>query len=433
MKMELRTYYVSSEKGNDQNDGKSELTPFATLEPLQKCGLQPGDKILLERGSVFEDQYLHIRQSGMKDAPIEVGPYGEGCLPKIHANGNGRWYQDYGGPLDSPVHIYRGEVSSAILLYDAEYIWIHDLEITNQDSEKELEQYCAPDKIDRTGVAVVAQNRGTLHDIHLSNLMIHDVNGNVYNKHMNNGGIYMTAFQPKDEAKTGVARYDGVMIEDCSVWRVSRWGIAVGYTYQHERFAGTELAEELFTRYGHENIVLRNNYVKEAGGDAITPMYALRPRTEHNSADSCACEMNDYYYRYPGERMGKVAAGIWPWKCKDALFRFNEAADTRLNQDGMAYDADSGDGTVYEYNFSRQNEGGCVMFCLEEAIHSRFCNNVSFDDLSGTISPAQNPDALLSHNRYYVRKGIPFVRKNMDGGTYTQKADEIILLEEEER
>ena len=79
----------------------------------------------------------------------------------------------------------------------------------------------------------------------------------------------------------------------------------------------------------------------------------------------------------------------------------------------MAYDADSGDGTVYEYNFSRQNEGGCVMFCLEEAIHSRFCNNVSFDDLSGTISPAQNPDALLSHNRYYVRKGIPFVRKNM--------------------
>ena len=153
----------------------------------------------------------------------------------------------------------------------------------------------------------------------------------------------------------------------------------------------------------------------------------------NNTADSVACEMNDRVYREPGNRMGKVAAAIWPWKCKDALLRCNEAVDTRLNQDGMAYDADSGDGTVYEHNYSRMNEGGCVMFCLEEAIHSRFCNNVSFDDLSGTISPAQNPDALLSHNRYYVRKGIPFVRKNMDGGTYTQKADEIILLEEEER
>ena len=75
--------------------------------------------------------------------------------------------------------------------------------------------------------------------------------------------------------------------------------------------------------------------------------------------------------------MGKVAAGIWPWKCKDALFRYNEAADTRLNQDGMAYDADSGDGTTYEYNYSRQNEGGCVMFCLDEAIHNTFSHNVS--------------------------------------------------------
>ena len=429
MKMELRTYYVSSEKGNDQNDGKSELTPFATLEPLQKCELQPGDKILLERGSVFEDQYLHIRQSGMKDAPIEVGAYGEGCLPKIHANGTGKWYQDYGRPLDSPVHVYRGEVSSAILLYDAEYIWLHDLEITNQDSEKELEQYCAPDKMDRTGVAVVAQNRGTLHDIHLSNLMIHDVNGNVYNKHMNNGGIYMTAFQPEDEAKTGVARYDGVLVEDCSVWRVSRWGIAVGYTYQHERFAGAELAEELFTRYGHENVVLRNNYVKEAGGDAITPMYALRSLTEHNSADSCACEMNDHYYRYPGERMGKVAAGIWPWKCKDALFRYNSVRDMKLNQDGMAYDADSGDGTVYEYNYSRQNEGGCVMFCLEEAIHNTFRKNVSEDDLGGILSPSGNPDAYVAENTFLMRRSVPLLRNQMSDGSVTLEKNQIVIIE----
>ena len=109
-----------------------------------------------------------------------------------------------------------------------------------------MDAYCAPDKMDRTGVAVVAQNGGTLHGIHLSNLMIHDVNGNVYNKHMNNGGIYMTALKPENEKVTGVARFDGVLVEDCSVWRVSRWGIAVGYTYQHARFTGAELSEETF-------------------------------------------------------------------------------------------------------------------------------------------------------------------------------------------
>ena len=39
------------------------------------------------------------------------------------------------------------------------------------------------------------------------------------------------------------------------------------------------------------------------------------------------------------------------------------------------------------------NEGGCVMFCLQEAIHNTFRRNVSYDDLGGTISPSENPDA----------------------------------------
>ena len=97
--------------------------------------------------------------------------------------------------------------------------------------------------------------------------------------------------------------------------------------------------------------MITGNYLKNIGGDAITPMYALTPLVEHNVSDSCATEMNDRFYSKPGKRMGKVAAAIWPWKCKDALLVYNEAVDTKLNQDGMAYDADSGDGTLYEYNY----------------------------------------------------------------------------------
>ena len=194
------------------------------------------------------------------------------------------------------------------------------------------------------------------------------------------------------------------------------------------QFQGAALDEKPFAAYGHENIVIRDNYVKAAGGDGITVMYALRPLVEYNTADSVACEMNDRIYSEPGNRLGKVAAAIWPWKCKDALLRYNEAVDTRLNQDGMAYDADSGDGTVYEHNYSRMNEGGCVMFCLEEAIHNTFRGNVSYDDLGGTISPSQNPDALLEHNIFYVRDGVPFVRARMDGGSYTEKDDTILPL-----
>lgn len=422
------TYYVSSRTGNDANDGKSREHAFATLSAVNRLTLRPGDNILLETGSVFVGQYLRITNSGTKDAPIVIGSYGEGDLPRIDTEGNGIWYQDYGQPLDSPTHVYRDYVSSSVLLYDAEYVTVQDLEITNRGTEIPGETYSAPHKMNRTGVAVVAKDRGVRSGITLRNLFIHDVNGNVYDKHMNNGGIYATVLKPTEEAASGVARYRDFLVEGCFIYRTSRWGIAVGYTYQHEKFQGVELAEETFLKYGHENMVIRDNYVKESGGDGITAMYALRPLVEHNMTDSVACEINDRIYREPENRAGKVAAAIWPWKCKDARFRYNEAVDTRLNQDGMAYDADSGDGTVYEYNYSRANEGGCVMFCLQEAVHNTFRHNVSFNDLGGTISPSENPDALIEENTFYVRKGVPFVRENMGGGNYVEKDNRFVEL-----
>lgn len=429
--MKSTTYYVSSLKGSNDNDGLSEKTPFLTLDKINEMKINPGDKILLEKGSVFQNQFLYLKGCGdIKGDTIEIASYGTGeVMPKIEANGKGIWHQDYGVSLDASTHVYKGDVSSAVLLYDTENIILRDIEITNKDSEKSAEDYSAAHKTDRTGVAVVSQNRGTVHGITLDNLFIHDVNGNVYNKHMNNGGIYMTCFKPDNESKTGVSRYDTVTVKNCFVKNVSRWGIAVGYTYMHQRFAGKELSEDIFKSYGNENILICNNYVKFAGGDAITPMYALRPLVEHNTADSCAIEMNDRVYRYPEKRMGKVAAAIWPWKCKDALLRFNEAVDTKLNQDGMAYDADSGDGTVYEYNYSRLNEGGCVMFCLQEAIHNTFTHNLSVDDLGGTISPAKNPDAYIANNKFYVRRGVPFKRRRMRDGKVTLKDNEIIIID----
>ena len=433
MTSSYRTYYVNQKTGRDTNDGLTMNSPFASLFPINRLTLHPGDKVLLARDSVFAGQFLHIKDSGTKEQPIEIGSYSpegeEGNLPLIAADGQGIWYQDYGTPLDSPTHVYQGYVSSAVLLYDVEHVVIRDIEITNRAAEILGESYSAPHKMNRTGVAVVAKDKGVRSGITLRNLSIHDVNGNVYDKHMNNGGIYMTALKPVDEKATGVARFKDITVEGCFVYKTSRWGIAVGYTYAHDKFQGAELSEDAFLKYGHENMVIRDNYVKAAGGDGITAMYALRPLVEHNTADSVACEINDRIYSQPENRAGKVAAGIWPWKCKDALFRYNEVADTRLNQDGMAYDADSGDGTIYEYNYSRQNEGGCIMFCLQEAIHNTFRHNVSFDDLGGTVSPSENPDALLAHNTFYVREGVPFVRNKMGGGNYTEEDNTILPLQ----
>ena len=194
MRLSSRIYYVSSQKGNDENDGSMEK-PFATLFAVNRLPLKPGERVLLERGSVFMGQFLHLSVQGSKEAPIAIGAYGEGNLPEIKAMGQGIWYQDYGAWLDSPTHTKEGYVSSAVLLYDCAFITLRDIAVSNQ-GEIAGEAYEAPRKMNRTGIAVVAKNKGTLREIHLENLEIRNVNGNVYDKHMNNGGIYFTCLKP---------------------------------------------------------------------------------------------------------------------------------------------------------------------------------------------------------------------------------------------
>lgn len=412
--MENKIYYISDNLGNDRNDGSKEQ-PFRSLAAVEKLELHPGDEIRLECGSVFRRQSLHLKGcSGSQEQPIIISSYGSGEKPVIDADGTGVWYQNYGGTLDSPCHVWKGYVSSAVLLYDCEYIWLNGLEITN--APKVLgEVYNQGDKMSRTGIAVVAQNRGTLHNIQLSDCFIHDIKGNVYDKHMNNGGIYCTALKPEaDDAP--VARYDGLHIHHCVLENCSRWGIAAGYTYTHPFFTTTLLDEETVEKYGHTNVVLEHNSLKSIGGDGITSMYCLRPLIQYNIVEDAANEINDTVYTQAGEREGKVAAAIWPWKCKDALFQYNKAYNTCENQDGQAWDADSGDGTIYQYNFSYNNGGGCVMFCLQESVNNIFRYNISVFDKGGVINPVENPDAHIYGNIFVLAPGVPFIRHNMSGG-----------------
>ena len=124
MTVPSKTYYVSSLHGSADFDGLTPQTPFLHQAQVSALSLQPGDKVLLERGSVFAGEVLHLKNCGdIAGAPIEIGAYGTGdALPCIAANGTGVWYQDYGTPLDFDGHVYRGEVSSAVLLYDVEIL-----------------------------------------------------------------------------------------------------------------------------------------------------------------------------------------------------------------------------------------------------------------------------------------------------------------------
>ena len=153
--------------------------------------------------------------------------------------------------------------------------------------------------MNRTGVAVVAQNAGTIDHIVLDDLYIHDVKGNVYDKHMNNGGIYFTVFMPEDEASTGIPKYNDVTIQNCYVKDVSRWGIALAYTAYYNQFNAAEIDDTVCRKYGATDVVIKNNYVESVGGDAITTMYCYQPLVEYNVADGVAKEINADIYSAP--------------------------------------------------------------------------------------------------------------------------------------
>ena len=437
------TYYVDSNGGNDSNEGTSEGKAFQTLDKVNALDLAPGDTVLLKKGSVFEDQALKFTKedSGTAEAPVKISTYGEGKRPQINTNGHGKWELNYGTPLDNQNHKWKGTVSSSILIEDAEYLEIEGLELTNNrnsatDTEKD-KAYNDAYAMDRTGVAGVAKDNGTVDHIVLNDLYIHNVTGNVYNKHMTNGGIYFIVAKPTNEGETGIARYNDIQIRNCSLDTVNRWGIAVGYTYQWRQFTTGALSDATMAKYASSNVVIENNYLNHVGGDAITTMYLDRPLVQYNVSENAAEQINtkDYSQQQPSldangnengkqwVNAGRVAAAIWPWKCKNAIFQYNECFRTLHasdgNGDGQPWDADYGDGTNYQYNYSHGNTASTIMFCGPESINNTFRYNISQYEDMGPLDPAGNSgNCQVYNNTFYIKEGLNTIwhRSHGNGG-----------------
>ena len=439
------TYYVSSTHGDDGNAGTDQGHPWKTLDKVNAIAtdLKPGDSVLLERGSTFQDQYLHIKDtSGTADAPITIADYGDASAkPVIAANGvkGSRWYQNYRASVGN--HQNKGTVSSAILLKDVSYITVKNLEITNDDPDvydpidtwkwtdtadsdgTKLDR--SADRMDRTGVAGIAENGTTMSHVTLEGLNIHDVDGNIYNKHMANGGIYFMAHYARENKNAAdntwlqnhISRFDHITIKNNIVKDVDRWGIAVGYTaylnFIDAAWGDGSIDDDLIAKYGQTNVTIENNYVKGAGGDAITLMYCDRPVIQYNVGDSVSKHMNNIDYPHDREHGGRyggwVAAGIWPWRCKDPIFQYNEMYNNlnseHGNGDGQAWDADYGDGTLYQYNYSYGNSFASLMICNQYAINTTFRYNISQNDRRGVFDlPGNGPGNHIYNNTVYIGK-----------------------------
>ena len=80
-----RTYHVDSEGGDDARDGLTPATAWKSFANVTNLTLGPGERLLLKRGSVFNEE-LTLSARGSAENWAEIGAYGEGMCPQIRRN-----------------------------------------------------------------------------------------------------------------------------------------------------------------------------------------------------------------------------------------------------------------------------------------------------------------------------------------------------------
>ncbi len=336
-----QTFYLDSEGGDDSHCGLHPDTAWRTLEPLDGQTLLPGTQVLFRAGSVFEG-HLNLSGQGNSEAPIELGKYGEGPLPKIV--GQGRPYAMHP----------NGEIMTATIRLDNVAHWIiRDLAITHP----------LPERGFVWGLFINADGGGHYADLTLRGLHVHNVSGSV-----RRGG-----------APAGIGlrlgrntAFDGVLIEDCYIHDVGFYGIVVDGWLNRNRARGDY--------FPSRNVVIRNNLLHDIIGDGIVPIICEAPLVEHN----------EVHRHTLNQTMGEQehAAGIWPFGCDDAHIRYNRVMGGRGVHDGEAYNVDNDNrNAVIEYNYSQNNGGGFLLMCtFEEEDEERLSTgtvvryNVSIND-----------------------------------------------------
>ncbi len=346
------TYYLDVSKGDDANKGTSAAEAWRSLEAVNSKLLQPGDEVRFARGSVWRGR-LAPQGSGEAGRPVTLGAYGEGTQPRI-----------------------EGTEEDAVLLRNFPHVVLEGLEITNRGDGS------SP----RRGVHIVADNAGTVAGVVVRDLYIHDVNGT--NKQKDNGGIIFRTVGDKQPS-----RFDGLRIERNVVWRVDRSGIAA-QSYHWSRHLW----------FPSVNVVLRDNFVADAGGDGIVPWATESALVEHNIV------------RGANTRAGSYNAGIWPWSADRTLFRLNRASQVQTTLDGHGFDSDyNSRGTRFEYNLSHDNEGGFMLICSpgkrdpKENIGNQGTivrRNISRNDRERIFDISAAENTLVEENYIYIGAGL---------------------------
>lgn len=353
-------YYVDCAAGDDANSGKSTLRPWRTISRVNRQVFQPGDVVRFRSGTTCTGM-LAPKGSGVPGTPIVLNSYDTGAKPVIDGQGQ----------------------RAAILLHNVEHWEVRDIEVTNTGPATTTEQ--------RVGVYVLLEDFGVGKHYVVNNVTVRDVNGCDCRYPNPSGGIVFEA--GGSSVPTG---FDRISVRQNTVTHVDRVGIGTFSSWQrrpeHPTGPGTRFMPMT-------NVVVARNTVTDAGGDGIVLLNGMAASVQYNVVNGFNTRSADFNI------------GAFAWNSNNTVFQYNDVAHGYGV--GIAFAIEGGNiGTVYQYNFSRDNGGGFMFLCNSDGTTTRdgiVRYNVSQNDNGispnlGTFSMfcGDLPNTRVYNNTFYA-------------------------------
>lgn len=290
------TYYIDSVNGDNENDGKSESSPYKDFTNLLDVKeFNAGDKILLKRGSVFSDSLI-INGTGTVENPILISTYGEGDNPVFSASNSAMFFP--------------------VLIRNASNVIFENVDFKDCD----LGLFIYPmEEYDSENI--------TIRNCNFTNICYHPDNPKI-----NNPCIYIST---DDTAKLhGVHIHDVTMI-NCGL------GIE---TKGVDREGEAEFFIDENTSYNYD-FLFENIYMENLRYDGII-LGSLRDSTVRNCRLIRTCQSDAF-----------VTAPLWTHHCDNVMMEYCEIAGSNGGNDGMAIDFDGwSTNCTYQYIYSHDNK-----------------------------------------------------------------------------
>jgi hypothetical protein len=290
------THYLDCQNGDDAHDALKPDTAWRTLAQVNSYNFQPGESLLLRRGTVCTG-LLWPKGSGSQGKPITLGAYGRGELPRI---------------------IGTGQIAG-LRLYNQQFWHISDVNITGGD----------PYGIWISGTAP------KLTHFRLTDVVVHDVSGQPKSK---DSGLVVIA--PEGKADTV---FSDIVVDGVTAYNTTQW-------------AGIIINGAGFSSYANlvrgPDVTVRNSVVHDVGGDGILLASVKNGLIERNVSWDTGMQYTESIGTPDGIWEWMCQDCLVQYN--EAFFSDSPGVD------GGTFDIDFGNiNNVLQYNFGHDSQGYC--------------------------------------------------------------------------